>query len=33
LLATSTMTTNSVAPVPNGATVKFSGQTVVNANG
>jgi hypothetical protein len=33
LLATSLMTTDSVAPVPNGALVKFAGQTIVNANG
>jgi hypothetical protein len=33
LLGTSMMTTNSVAPVPNGATVKFPGQVVVNAGG
>ena len=33
LLGTSMMTTNSVAPVPNGTTVKFPGQVVVNAGG
>jgi hypothetical protein len=33
LLATSLMTTNCVVPVPNGATVKFAGQVLVNANG
>ncbi len=31
LLATSMMTTNCVVPVPNGATVKFAGQVLVNA--
>jgi hypothetical protein len=33
LLSTSLMTTNCVVPVPNGATVKFPGQTTVMANG
>jgi hypothetical protein len=33
LLSSSLMTTNCVAPVPNGATVKFPGQVLVNANG
>ena len=33
LLGTSLMTTNSGAPVPNGTTVKFPGQVVVNAGG
>ena len=33
LLMTSLMTTDCVNPVPNGATVKFAGQTIVNANG
>jgi hypothetical protein len=33
LLQGSAMTTNSVAPVPNGATVKFAGQVLVNAAG
>jgi hypothetical protein len=33
LLGTSLMTTNCVVPVPNGATVKFAGQVLVNANG
>jgi hypothetical protein len=31
LLATSMMTTNSVAPVPNGTTVKMPGQVTVQA--
>jgi hypothetical protein len=31
LLATSLMTTNCVVPVPNGASVKFAGQSLVNA--
>lgn len=33
LLATATMTTNCVVPVPNGAMVKFPGQVLVNAAG
>jgi uncharacterized Zn-binding protein involved in type VI secretion len=33
LLQGSAMTTNCVAPVPNGAMVKFAGQTAVNAAG
>jgi hypothetical protein len=33
LLSTSLMTTNCVVPVPNGAMVKFPGQTKVMANG
>ena len=33
LLATSLMTTDSVVPVPNGTTVKFAGQILVNASG
>jgi hypothetical protein len=33
LLQTSLMTTNCVVPVPNGATVKFPGQVLVNAAG
>lgn len=33
LVGTSMMTTNCVVPVPNGATVKFPGQVVVNAGG
>jgi hypothetical protein len=33
LLSTSLMTTNCVAPVPNGATVKSPGQVIVNARG
>jgi hypothetical protein len=33
LLATSLMTTNCVVPVPNGATVKYAGQVLVNAVG
>jgi hypothetical protein len=33
LLSTSLMTTNCVVPVPNGAMVKFPGQTTVMANG
>jgi hypothetical protein len=33
LLATSLMTTDSVVPMPNGTTVKFAGQILVNASG
>jgi hypothetical protein len=33
LLATSLMTTNCVAPVPNGARVTSPGQVIVNAGG
>jgi hypothetical protein len=33
LLQSSLMTSNSVVPVPNGTTVKFPGQVIVNANG
>jgi hypothetical protein len=33
LLQTSVMTTNCVVPVPNGASVKFPGQVLVNAAG
>jgi hypothetical protein len=33
LLANATMTSNCVVPVPNGVTVKFPGQVLVNAAG
>jgi hypothetical protein len=33
LLGTSLMTSNCVVPVPNGVTVKFPGQVLVNASG
>jgi hypothetical protein len=33
LLQTSLMSTDCSPPVPNGTTVKFAGQTIVNANG
>jgi hypothetical protein len=33
LVGTSLMTSNCVAPVPNGVMVKFPGQVIVNANG